>query len=58
MKKSVEALDHAQQALVASLRCDRSYVDVHEDAQLAVAVILEDFILSGLGYYFLQSKGL
>ncbi|MGD9387002.1 MAG: Xaa-Pro dipeptidase [Gammaproteobacteria bacterium] len=39
----VEALDHAQQALVAGLRSGQSYVDVHEDAQLAVAVILEDF---------------
>jgi Xaa-Pro dipeptidase len=39
----VDALDHAQQALVESLRVGRSYVDVHEDAQLAVAVILEDF---------------
>lgn len=39
----VEALDHAQQDLVENLRCGRSYVDVHEDAQLAVAVILEDF---------------
>ena len=39
----MEALDHAQQDLVGSLRCGRSYVDVHEDAQLAVAAILEDF---------------
>jgi Xaa-Pro dipeptidase len=38
----VEALDRAQQALVEGLRVGRSYVDVHEDAQLAVAVILED----------------
>lgn len=38
----VDALDHAQQALVESLRVGHSYVDVHEDAQLAVAVILED----------------
>lgn len=39
----VQALDHAQQALVEGLRIGQSYVDVHEDAQLAVAVILEDF---------------
>jgi Xaa-Pro dipeptidase len=39
----VEALDRAQQALVEGLRVGASYVDVHEDAQLAVAVILEDF---------------
>lgn len=39
----VNALDHAQQALVESLHVGQSYVDVHEDAQLAVAVILEDF---------------
>jgi Xaa-Pro dipeptidase len=39
----VDALDHAQQGLVASLHAGQSYVDVHEDAQLAVAVILEDF---------------
>lgn len=38
----VEALDRAQLALVEGLRVGRSYVDVHEDAQLAVAVILED----------------
>ena len=39
----VDALDRAQRALVEGLRIGRSYVDVHEDAQLAVAVILEDF---------------
>lgn len=39
----VAALDHAQNALVEGLRIGQSYVDVHEDAQLAVAVILEDF---------------
>jgi Xaa-Pro dipeptidase len=39
----VEALDHAQQSLAEGLRPGRSYVEVHEDAQLAVAVILEDF---------------
>ena len=39
----VDALDHAQQDLVAALRAGHAYVDVHEDAQLAVAVILEDF---------------
>ena len=39
----VEALDHAERALVEGLRVGRSYVDVHENAQLAVAVILEDF---------------
>jgi len=39
----VEALDHAQQDLVAGLRIGNSYIDVHENAQLAVAVILEDF---------------
>jgi Xaa-Pro dipeptidase len=39
----VDALDRAQQALVAGLRAGHSYVDAHEDAQLAVAVILEDF---------------
>jgi Xaa-Pro dipeptidase len=39
----VDALDRAQRALVEGLRVGRSYVDVHEDAQLAVAVILEDF---------------
>jgi Xaa-Pro dipeptidase len=39
----VEALDRAQQALIEGLRIGASYVDVHEDAQLAVAVILEDF---------------
>lgn len=38
----VEALDRAQQSLVEGLRVGRSYVDVHENAQLAVAVILED----------------
>jgi Xaa-Pro dipeptidase len=39
----IEALDRAQQALIEGLRIGNSYVDVHEDAQLAVAVILEDF---------------
>lgn len=39
----VEALDLEQQALIEALRPGHSYVDVHEDAQLAVAVILEDF---------------
>jgi Xaa-Pro dipeptidase len=39
----VEALDHEQQALIQGLHIGHSYVDVHEDAQLAVAVILEDF---------------
>jgi Xaa-Pro dipeptidase len=39
----VHALDHAQAALVEGLQVGQSYVDVHEDAQLAVAVILEDF---------------
>lgn len=39
----VQALDHEQQALVAGLHIGSSYVDVHEDAQLAVAAILEDF---------------
>lgn len=39
----VEALDLEQQALIQGLRPGRSYVEVHEDAQLAVAVILEDF---------------
>lgn len=39
----VEALDHAQRDLVAGMRVGHSYVDVHENAQLAVAVILEDF---------------
>ena len=39
----VDALDREQQALVQGLRPGASYVDVHEDAQLAVAVILEDF---------------
>lgn len=38
----VDALDHEQQALIEGLRPGASYVDVHEDAQLAVAVILED----------------
>src|SRR5690606_444920 len=44
----VQALDHAQQALVEGLRIGQSYVDVHEDAQLAVAVILEDFGIVGI----------
>jgi Xaa-Pro dipeptidase len=39
----IEALDRAQRALVDGLRAGSSYVDVHEDAQLAVAVILEEF---------------
>lgn len=39
----VEALDQEQRALIEGLRPGASYVDVHEDAQLAVAVILEDF---------------
>jgi Xaa-Pro dipeptidase len=39
----IEALDRAQQALVDGLRVGDSYIDVHEDAQLAVAAILEDF---------------
>jgi len=39
----VEAVDLEQQALVQGLRAGHSYLDVHEDAQLAVAVILEDF---------------
>lgn len=39
----VDALDHGQQALIEGLRPGASYVEVHEDAQLAVAVILEDF---------------
>lgn len=39
----VQALDRAQQTLIENLHVGRSYVDVHEDAQLAVAVILEDF---------------
>jgi Xaa-Pro dipeptidase len=39
----VAALDRSQQALVDGLRPGGSYVDVHEDAQLAVAVILEEF---------------
>ena len=38
----VDALERAEQALVEGLRVGRSYVDVHEDAQLAVAAILED----------------
>ncbi|HUG98590.1 MAG TPA: Xaa-Pro dipeptidase, partial [Gammaproteobacteria bacterium] len=44
----VQALDRAQQALVEGLRIGQSYVDVHEDAQLAVAVILEDFGIVGI----------
>lgn len=39
----VDALDHAQQSLIAALRIGRPFVDIHEDAQLAVAVILEEF---------------
>jgi Xaa-Pro dipeptidase len=39
----VQALDRAQQSLVENLHVGQPYVDVHEDAQLAVAVILEDF---------------
>ena len=39
----VEALDRAQLSLVEGLRIGQSYVDVHENTQLAVAVILEDF---------------
>jgi Xaa-Pro dipeptidase len=59
----VEALDSAQQSLCEGLTAGRSYVEVHEEAQLAVAVLLEEFgivsmepdemVATGVSNYFL-----
>jgi Xaa-Pro dipeptidase len=59
----VEALDSAQQSLCDGLAVGRSYVEVHEEAQLAVAVLLEEFgivsmapdemVATGVSNYFL-----